>query len=397
MFSMTRADQEKAIQQIIPQVQSLRRELHQHPEIRFEEHRTSDRIAAELSDIGFSVKRGYARGTGLTGTIGKQSGRVIALRAELDGLEMEEETGVPYASKTTGRMHACGHDGHMAMLCGAGRILAEHANELECGVRLIFQPGEEVGCGGKLMVEEGVLDNVSAVFGMHGWPTIPLGKIGLKSGAAMAGADWFRITVHGKGCHGASPASGVDPILAAAHIVVGLQSIVSRELDLCEPAVVSVGRVQADGTNNIIPEKAEISGTFRTFSEATRTKICEAISRVAHNAAAMLRATATVHFDAGAYASLHNDPSMCDFARQAISAGLGDNVILDDVPPSMAAEDFAYYLQRVPGAFLWLGTHPATKETTHLHSLHFDFNDSVLATGIGAWLSLVSAFERKIV
>ena len=378
---------------ILPEVEALRRELHRHPEVRFQEQWTSDRISDYLTASGVVVKRGFARGTGVVGEITGTSGRTIALRSDMDGLEAQEDTGLPYASEIPGRMHACGHDGHMAMLCGAARILARHALDLDCTVRLIFQPAEELGMGGKMMVDEGVLEGVEAVFGLHDWPTLPVGKVGLKSGWAMAGADWFKIVVQGKGCHGADPASGVDPILTAAHLVQGLYSITGRDLDRHETAVLSVGSIHGGGASNIIPESVELEGSFRTFSTKTREKICAAIIRLADGAASMFGAHASVAFDENAYLPLHNDPGACSFARKAIHAGLGDDIVMDISAPSMASEDFAFYLKHTPGAFLWLGTKPAGRETPPLHNPGFDFNDDALATGMGVWLSLVAAFS----
>jgi len=379
---------------ILPEILRFRRELHQHPEIRFQERWTSEKVKAYLSRLPVAVKDGFAGGTGIVGEIGPRKSRLIALRADMDALEIQEATGLPYASQVPGCMHACGHDGHMAMLCGVAALIARHADALKCRVRFIFQPGEEMGRGGRRMVEEGVLEGVDAVFGMHGWPAISVGKMGVRRGIAMAGADWFKITVHGKGCHGAAPDMGVDPVVVAAHMVVGLQSIVSRELNPCEPAVVSVGRLTAGEADNSIPETAEISGTFRTFSAETRETVCAAIKRIVKGLADTYRAQATVTFEENVYVPLRNDPAMSEFACQALRKGLGEDFVLEPEYPSMAAEDFAYYLERVPGAFLWLGTGREQGETPALHSPEYDFNDEAIASGIGAWLSLVTAFNE---
>ncbi len=394
MFSMTQNELHHAVQGALAEATTLRRALHQHPEPRFQEQWTSERLAERLTASGVSVKRGYCGGTGLVGEIKGEGDRVIALRADMDALELEEKSGAHHASTIPGRMHACGHDGHMAMLWAAAHILAQCGQRPNCTVRFIFQPAEEMGRGGAIMAEEGILDGAAAVFGMHCWPDLPLGKVGLKSGYAMAGADWFRIRVQGKGCHGADPAAGVDPIVAAAHVVLALQNIVSRELDPREAAVVSVGRIQAGEVENSIPDAAEMAGTFRTLSPETREKVRAAIVRTASGAAQMQRATAAVEFNDKAYIPLYNDPDMCVFALQAIRDGLGEDAALLVERPSMASEDFAFYLQRVPGAMLWLGMGRGTESAAPLHSPCFDFNDDVLAPGIGAWLSLVRAFER---
>ncbi len=377
---------------LIPEITAFRHRLHRHPEIRFEEYWTSDQVAGFLTQAGIQVKRGYGKGTGLVGYIGPDDGPTIALRADMDGLEIEEKTGLEYASEIPGRMHACGHDGHMAMLCGAAVLLARHAEELRCKVRFIFQPGEEMGTGGKRMVEENVLDGVTAVFGMHGWPEISEGIIALKPGYAMAGADWFTIRIQGKGCHGAAPDSGIDPVVVAAHMVLSLQSIVSRELPPCEPAVVSVGRISAGSADNSIPDTAELSGTVRTLSPETQATVRAAVERIATGTASLYRASASVSFDSRTYVPLYNDPGMCSFAKQAIQEAMGHAAFQEASSPSMAAEDFAFYLRRTPGAFLWLGTRRSCGAPPPLHSPRFDFNDAALAAGIQAWLSLVFAY-----
>ncbi|MBP7869811.1 MAG: amidohydrolase [Candidatus Hydrogenedentes bacterium] len=391
-LSQKRLDAE--IGALIPEITALRHTLHRHPDIRYEEHWTSDCIAGYLAQAGIHVRRGYAGGTGLVGEIGPDDGPIIALRADMDGLELQEITGLTYASEIPGHMHACGHDGHMAMLCGAAVVLARHAEKLRCRVRFIFQPGEEMGAGGALMVKEGVLDGVAAVFGMHGWPEFPEGTIALKPGYAMAGADWFSITVQGKGCHAAAPDSGIDPIVAAAHVVLSLQSIVSRELNPCEPAVVSVGRLSAGTATNIIPDRAELCGTIRTLSPEMQEKARAAVTRIAHGTAAAYGAKASVSFDSNSYAPLYNDPDMCAYAKQAVQAALGNHAFREVDSPSMAAEDFAFYLRRVAGAFLWLGIRRPGGDPPPLHSPRFDFNDAVLPAGIQVWISLAGAFPK---
>ncbi len=395
MHFTVRADMDAAIEAILPETVLLRRALHRHPEIRFQERWTSDRIAAELSRSGITVKRGYCGGTGLVGETGGNPERVIALRADMDGLEIQEETGVDYASEIPKRMHACGHDGHMAMLCGAARILAQRAAALDCTVRFIFQPGEELGMGGRVMVEEGVLNGVEAVFCLHGWPSIALGRVGLKSGVAMAAADWFQITIRGKGCHGADPSSGVNPIVVAAQVVTGLQTLGDAASELGGPTVISVGRIHGGEAKNIIPETTVIAGSLRTLSSETRDKARAAIQNIAADIADRFGAAAVTVFDEKAYMPLYNDPAMCDRARRAINADIAEQIVLEMDAPSMASEDFAYYLERVPGAILWLGTGRADGDTPPLHSPRYDFNDDALATGIGVWLRLVQGFAQR--
>ncbi len=394
MFFSSQKRMNAEVAALLPQIMEFRHRLHRHPEIRYEEHWTSDRIAEYLAEAGITVKRGYAGGTGLIGEIGPDNSPVIALRADMDGLEIEEKTGLAYASEISGRMHACGHDGHMAMLCGAAAVVARHAKDLRCRVRFIFQPGEEMAAGGRRMVEEGVLDGVTAAFGMHGWPEFPEGTVYLRPGYAMAGADWFTITIQGKGCHGAAPEAGIDPIVIAAHVVLGLQTIVSREMSPCKPAVVSVGRIQAGTAANSIPDNATLSGTVRTLTPETQKKVRSAVERIATGTASSHRATASVQFDSNHYAPLYNDPKMCAFARRAIQNALGGEAFREADCPSMAAEDFAFYLRQTPGAFLWLGTRRPMGDTPGLHSPFFDFNDAALSAGIHTWLSLVGAYPE---
>ena len=320
---------------------ALRHELHRHPEIRFEEQWTSDRVARFLDEAGIVYTRGYARGTGIVAVVKGQGTKTVALRADMDALELEERTGAPYASTIPGRMHACGHDGHTACLCGAAKALAMHADQLKGSVKFIFQPGEEIAGAGRLIVEEGVLDDVHAAFALHVWPALPAGRIGVKSGPLMAGADWFRIEIQGRGCHGAHPDAGVDPVVVAAHITTALQTIVSREISPVEPAVVTVARIQAGVADNIIPETARLEGTFRALTEDVRKTIQAAIERIAEGTARAFRATAAVNFSGDAYAPLINDPAMTDFARKVIADTLGPDAVVEVQHPSMGAEDFA--------------------------------------------------------
>ncbi len=374
----------QTVSQLLPELVCLRRELHRHPEIRFQETWTSERIADFLAGFPIEIKRGYAGGTGivadLTGHQGE--GPAVALRADMDALELSEDTGLPYASEIPNRMHACGHDGHMASLCGAAAALATHRDLFRGKVRFIFQPGEELGAGGRLMIEEGALDGIDAVFGFHAWPYLPVGAIGVKEGPMMASADWFRIIVHGRGCHGADPAAGVDPILVAAHITTALQSIVSREIDPRESAVVTVGLIQGGFTTNIIPDNAEIKGTIRALSEEVRNTAIRAVERIAVATAAAFRATAAVEFGADSYIPLTNDPAMTEVARTAVKDTFGPDALVEIDQPSMASEDFAYYLKEVPGSYLRLGIRAQGAEIVPLHSARFDFNDDALASGV---------------
>ena len=383
-----------AIDAIVPDLAALRHELHRHPELRFEEHWTSERVTAFLEAQDIGCVRGCAGGTGVIGLLeGGRPGRVIALRADMDALELTEETGLPYASETPGRMHGCGHDGHMTCLLGAAQVLAAQRERLAGSVKFIFQPGEELGAGGRLIAQEGILDDVDAVFALHAWPGIPAGRVGVKDGAMMAGADWFRIDIQGRGCHGADPAAGVDPVVVAAYITTALQTIISREIDPRQPAVLTVGRIHGGVTTNIIPDTAEMMGTFRTLSGDVRDATAKAIERVATRTAEAFRADVAVTFGHDSYIPLHNDPEMTDFARDAVRDVLGDGALVEITEPSMASEDFAFYLAKAPGSYLRLGIGVAGEENAiPLHSPRFDFNDAAIPTGVAVFASLAGRF-----
>jgi hippurate hydrolase len=392
-----KAEFESTIQELTPAVVSLRHEFHQHPEIRFEEQWTSDRIARLLDELGVPYERGLAKGTGIVATLdGPAPGKTVALRADIDGLEITEETGLPYASQTPGRMHACGHDGHMACLCGVLQTLARHRDRLHGTVRFLFQPGEEVTGGARYMVEDGVMEDVDAVFGLHGWPSLPVGQIALKPGRFMASADMFRIDVTGRGCHGAEPTAGIDPIVAAAHIVTGLHTLVSREISPHEPAVVTVGHFDAGNTCNIIPDTALLEGTTRAFSDAVHNTLREGIKRITEHTAAAFRATATVRFGEVVYPALHNDPDTTEFVREVALDTLGQDRLIELARPLMVAEDFAYYLQKAPGAFFFLGVGSA-EGPPHppLHSARYDFNDDAIPVAMALMSSIAVKFLAK--
>lgn len=372
-----------SIDALDPEIRALRRELHQHPEIRFEERWTSDRIAAFLSENGVPHTRGHAKGTGILAVIeGAQTHarpRTVLLRADMDALEITEATGLPYASAIPGRMHACGHDGHSACLCGVAKVLMRHRDTFTGRVRLLFQPAEEQASGGYFVVEEGLLDGVDAAFALHAWPSLPLGSVGLRPGVAMASADFFRIEIQGKGGHGANPAQAIDPIVASAHVIVALQSVVSREMGPQSPSVLTVAQVQAGSSSNVIPDGAWMAGTCRALSESDRQRLRAAIERTATDTARAFRATASIQFGAPGYGPgyppLVNDPALCALVRQVAVENLGTDAPVDVEQPYMTAEDFAYYLQRVPGVFLFLGTGNAANG---LHTPRFDFNDEAL-------------------
>jgi len=368
---------------IVPELIELRHELHKRPELRFEEQWTSERIASFLAQAGVPFETGYAKGTGIVAHIHGSGGKTVALRADMDALEIDEATGRSYASAIPHQMHACGHDGHMACLCGAAKPLSLNRRLLRGDVKFIFQPAEEQAGGGRLMVDEGVLEGVHAVFAFHGWPGLALGKIGVKDGPMMANANFFRATIQGKGCHGADPGAGIDPVVAAAYITAALQTIVSREIDPWDPCVVTVGRIVAGSTTNIIPESAQIEGTFRTLSTETHRKVKGAVERVITGTARTFRAEASVEFGEDPYPALVNDPAMTDCVRETAVELWGVASVVEIAQPYMASEDFAYYLERVPGSFIWLGLNDGGADAyPALHSSRFDFNDRAIPLAV---------------
>nr|WP_109119655.1 M20 aminoacylase family protein [Azospirillum sp. TSO22-1] len=373
-----------AVAALAPAMTAWRRDLHAHPELGFEEHRTADAVAESLEAWGIDVHRGLA-GTGVVGTIHGRapSPRAIALRADLDALPIPEATGVPHASRHAGVMHACGHDGHTAMLLGAARHLAV-TRSFAGTVHLVFQPAEEGRGGGLRMVEDGLFDRfpVDAVYGLHNWPDLPAGTFAVHPGPVMAACDQFTVRIRGKGGHAAMPHHGVDPVLVAAHLVTAVQSLVSRGTDPLDGAVLSVTRMEAGTTFNVIPDTAELHGTIRTFQPATRARLHEQLGRLVAGISGALGAEATLEIDARAPPTI-NTRSEADLAAAAAEAVAGPANVRRDAAPSMTAEDFGYMLAKRPGAYVWLGA-----GSRPLHSPGYDFDDSVLATGAAYWVAL---------
>ncbi|ASJ08859.1 peptidase M20 [Thermococcus siculi] len=364
-----------------------RRDFHMYPELKYEEERTSRIVEEHLREWGYSIRR---VGTGIIADIGEGE-KTIALRADMDALPVQEENDVPYKSRIPGKMHACGHDAHTAMLLGAARIIAEHKDELRGRVRLIFQPAEEGGNGAVKMIEGGALEGVDAIFGFHVWHELPSGIIGIRDGPFLAGAGFFEAKIQGKGGHGASPHETIDPIPIAAETVLALQTIVSRNVNPIETGVVSVTAIHGGTTFNVIPEEVEMKGTFRYY----RPEIGELIKR---RMAEIIDGIARTH-GAGAEFSINdlvpptiNDPKMADFAR-----GVAEKYGLrhGDVAMSMGAEDFAYYLQKVPGAFLTLGIYNEEKGIVYPHHHpKFDVDEDVLYLGTAMEVALAFEFLR---
>jgi amidohydrolase len=376
-----------AVVDLHAEMTARRRHLHAHPETAFEEWATAALVAEELRRFGYDVTEGLA-GTGVVGTLVNGDGPAIGLRADMDALPIDEAGEVPHRSTIPGKMHACGHDGHTAMLLGAAQYLAA-SRRFRGTVHLVFQPAEENEAGGRVMVEEGLFERfpMSAIFGLHNWPNLPAGRIALRDGPLMAACDTFEIIVRGKGCHGAMPHLGTDAIVAAAAIVGALQTVVSRNIDPYDAAVVTVTQVRAGDTWNVIPAEAVLRGTARSFKPEVQTIIANTLQRVASDTAAAHGCRATVDYRR-LYPATVNDPMATELAARAAEAVVGAENVDRSPTPSMGAEDFAFMLQRRAGCYVWLGSGQSADEPG-LHNARYDFNDEVLPIGVSYWATLV--------
>jgi amidohydrolase len=372
-----------------------RHQIHAHPETAFEEHKTAELVAGLLESFGVAVDRGIAR-TGVIGTLkGSLPGdRAIALRADMDALHIEEQNDVSYASRHNGRMHACGHDGHTAMLLGAAKHLAETRN-FAGTIHFVFQPAEENEGGARLMIQEGVLERypVEAVFGMHNWPEVPAGQFAVRSGPMMAAFDIFEITITGRGAHAAMPHLAIDPIVVAAQLVGGLQTIASRDVNPAESAVVSITQIHGGDTWNVIPEMVVLRGTTRSFSPAVRDQIELAIRRIAEGVCRAGSAQIELRYERR-YPALINASAETEIAAATAASLVGESNVKRDLLPSMAAEDFACFLEQKPGAYIWTGNGSAEAGRI-LHNPRYDFNDQVLPLGASYWVRLVESVLAK--
>jgi hippurate hydrolase len=375
----------------LSEVIEWRHHFHAHPELAYQEHATAAFVALKLKEFGLEVREGVGR-TGVVGVLRRGNGPMIGLRADMDALPIVEGTGVPYASTVPGCMHACGHDGHTAMLLAAARILAESPPE-GGSVVFIFQPAEEGEAGGKAMIEDGLLQDfpVQAVYGLHNWPGVPFGQFAVHTGPVMAAFDTFEVVVEGRGSHGAMPHQGIDAITVATQLCQAWQLIVSRGVEATDAAVISVTQIHAGDAWNVLPDSAVLRGTVRTLRADTRAKIRQ---EMADRADLLCRA-----FGAKArFAWQERYPTTINTAREAeLAAEVGGAVtaqpVLSKLPPSMASEDFAYMLQQRPGAYVWLGAGSA-EGGKNLHSPRYDFDDNLIPIGVEYWVTLALAAIR---
>jgi len=359
------------------EISSLRREIHREPELGFGTEKTAEKVLGALEGLPLEIQTGVAE-NGIVATLkGGGDGPTVALRADMDALPILEGTGLPFASQAEGRMHACGHDGHTSMLVGAAKALCGMREDLKGSVKFVFQPAEEGGGGGQVMVEEGVADGIDSIFALHLWPGLPFGTAGTKGGPIMAAADAFEMTVRGKGGHGAMPHLAADAVVISAQVVTALQTVVAREVDPVEPAVLTVGSIHAGTAFNIVPETATLGGTVRTLDEGLRRRIPERIEEVARGVAQGMRGDAELHYDFS-YPVTRNDAGAAALALEAAGELFGGDRAVEVPNPSMGGEDFAFFLEKLPGAYVWLGI---GEDAPKLHTPTFDFDEAILPKG----------------
>ncbi len=370
------------------EIATWRRDFHENPEILFDVHRTAGIVAEKLKEFGCDE---VVTGLGQTGVVGvikgrsNNSGRVIGLRADMDALPIEEATDVPYKSKVPGKMHACGHDGHTAMLLGAAKYLAETRN-FDGTAIMIFQPAEEGGGGGDAMVKDGLMERfgVQEVYGMHNMPGIPVGHFAIRPGPMMAAADRFVITIEGKGGHAARPHDCIDPVVVSAHVITALQTVASRNADPLDSVVVSVCSVKAGDTFNVIPQTVTLLGTVRTLSPEVRDLAETRIRAITEGVCTALGAKAEVDYSRG-YPVTMNDPAKTTFMTEVAKAVAGESGVDTTVAPLMGAEDFSYMLEQRPGAYIFVGN----GDTAGVHHPAYDFNDEAAPYGVSLWAKII--------
>lgn len=379
---------------VMAEVLATRHHLHRFPEIGLSEFKTSDYVAEQLTALGYEVTRGLAT-TGVVATLRNgSSGRSVGIRADFDALPILEETGLPYASEIPGVMHACGHDGHTAMLLGAAKILAERRN-FDGVIHLIFQPAEENFGGARIMIEDGLFERFpcDAVFALHNDPEIPFGHFALREGPIMAAVDECKITVNGRGGHGAEPQSTADPIVCGASIVMALQTIVSRNIHPLDPTVITVGGFHAGAASNVIPERAEMVLSIRSFDPRVRDQLESRIRAVAEGQAASYGMGVTIDYQRG-YDPTVNHKAETDFVRDLAASFAGQDKVYDLPRPMMGSEDFAYMLAERPGSYFFLGTQ-RTPNDPPLHHPRYDFNDDILPIGTTFWVELAERYLSR--
>ncbi len=380
------------VKEIESELIHYRRQIHQNPELGFEEHETSRLIEKVLGDLGIETRRNGNK-TGVIGLLkgGLPGDKVIALRADIDALKLTEDTGLDFASRNPDVCHACGHDMHVAVLLGAAKMLAEYKSDLKGTVKFLFQPAEELMNGADSMIENGAMENpvVDYILAAHTWPEMPAGSIGVRKGPMLGSADKFTVVVTGKGVHAAHPHKGIDPIVIGAYIITELQTIISRRIAPIDAAVISIGRLTAGTVSNIIPTECVMEGTVRTQDQEVRKKVAEYIENMVTHTALAMGATAKLKYEWGVPPTMC-DPFVVDNINEAVTELLGEDKLLQVPVPSMGAEDFARYLEYAPGAFFRIGTADERPETRGaLHNPRTLFSEKGIPTGVVAFVGTV--------
>lgn len=386
---MSWTDPREEIEALVPRLREIRRDIHRHPELGFEEVRTQELVRAWLTDRGYTPR--VCAETGLVADLHPgREGPTIALRADLDCLPMHEHTDLPHRSVHAGRAHKCGHDGHTSILLGVADVLARHRDAVAGNVRLVFQPAEEGvrGGGAKVMLAEGALAGVREIYGLHNWPAFPKGELRVQPGPMLAQVHELTIDIRGKGGHGSQPQLCRDPIVAGAHLVTALQTVVARGLGYAGGAVLSITQFNAGTTHNVIPEAARMRGTVRTFTPAITERVLERLREVVRGAAVTFGVDIELQIDAG-YPVLLNDPSCAEAVRRVGAALLGAARVSAAELPLAGGEDFAYFAEAVPAAYFILGARRGEEDTPVCHHPDFDFDDDLIPVGMAMFLGLV--------
>lgn len=380
------------IDNALPALIEIRRDLHQHPELGFEEHRTSSIVSDWLEQNDIEVKKGVAK-TGVVGLLrGKSEGKTVALRADMDALPITEESGVPYSSITPGKAHSCGHDGHTTILMGTAKILSQLRDTFAGNVKFVFQPAEEGGGGGDVMCQEGVLENpkVDSIFALHDWPDLRVGEVGIQYGPSMASSNRFELTLYGRGGHAARPNLAIDPIVLASKVINDFQTIVSRQVNPLSPAVITIGTINAGNAANVIPESVTMLGTIRSFDENTKNLMMSSMKTIAESHSKMVGASPPkLEFNKGYPVTVNND-DMVDVVAKVSKNIVGENNTKVITEPSMGAEDFSFFLRQIPGAMFRIGIASLDgSPSPALHNPKFNFNDDSIPSGVSMMSGVV--------
>ncbi len=390
-------DLKKEIAALEKDLVEWRRKFHRIPEIAMEEEKTASAIADQLRQWGLSVHTGVGR-TGVVGILqGGQVGKTLGIRADIDALPVTEETGLSFSSLHPGRMHACGHDGHITIALGTAKLLSNIRDQLKGTVVFFFQPAEETLNGAQAMLSSEVVKNLEldAVVGLHIWPDLPLGKIAVRGGPVMAAVDRFKAKIVGKGGHGAIPQKSVDPIVVASEVVLALQRIVSREIDPLKPAVLTVGRIQGGTTFNVIPDWVELEGTVRTFDPDVRSLIARRMEEMIKGITSGSKASYHLNYEFGIPA-VNNDGKLAGWIQGVLKKSLGEDSVVMDFPPSMGGEDFALFQEKAPGVYMFLGTNSEENSAYPIHHSKYSIDERVLPIGVQVFCEIATQFLAQM-